>query len=81
VRGYGAEITFCEPNQAAREEALQKIVAETGAAFVHPYDDHRVITGQATCVKELIEEITDLDAVVAPVGGGGLLSGTALGAK
>lgn len=81
VRGYGAEITFCVPNQAAREEALQKIVAETGAEFVHPYDDHRVITGQATCVKELIEEIADLGAVVAPVGGGGLLSGTSLGAK
>lgn len=81
VRGYGADITFCEPNQVAREEALQKIVAETGAEFVHPYDDHRVITGQATCVKELIEEVPDLDAVVAPVGGGGLLSGTSLGAK
>ncbi|MBX9732678.1 MAG: pyridoxal-phosphate dependent enzyme [Chitinophagaceae bacterium] len=81
VKGYGAEITFCEPNQAAREAALQKIVAETGAEFVHPYDDHRVITGQATCVKELLEEIPDLQTVVAPVGGGGLLSGTSLGAK
>jgi threonine dehydratase len=81
VKGYGAEITFCEPNQAAREAALQKIVEETGAEFVHPYDDYRVITGQATCVKELIEEIPDLQTVVAPVGGGGLLSGTSLGAK
>jgi threonine dehydratase len=81
VKGYGAEITFCEPNQAAREAALQKIVEETGAEFVHPYDDNRVITGQATCVKELIEEISDLQTVVAPVGGGGLLSGTSLGAK
>jgi threonine dehydratase len=81
VKGYGAEITFCEPNQAAREAALQKIVDETGAEFVHPYDDYRVITGQATCVKELIEEIPNLQTVVAPVGGGGLLSGTSLGAK
>lgn len=80
VKGYGAEIIFCEPNQAAREAALQEIVATTGAEFIHPYDDYRVITGQATCVKELLEEIPDLDAVIAPVGGGGLLSGTSLGA-
>jgi threonine dehydratase len=80
VKGYGAEIIFCEPNQAAREAALHQVVAETGAAFVHPYDDVRVITGQATCVKELLETVPDLDIVVAPVGGGGLLSGTALGA-
>lgn len=80
VKGYGAEITFCEPNQAAREAAVQKIIEETGAEFIHPYDDYRVITGQATCVKELLEEVPDLRAVVAPVGGGGLLSGTCLGA-
>ena len=80
VRGYGAEVIICEANQAAREAALNKVVAQTGAAFIHPYDDYRVITGQATCVKELIEEISTLDAVITPVGGGGLLSGTCLGA-
>ena len=80
VRGYGAEVIICESNQAAREAALEKIVAETGAEFIHPYDDYRVITGQATCVKELIEEVPDLEIVITPVGGGGLLSGTCLGA-
>jgi len=80
VRGYGAEVIICEPNQAAREAALDKVVAETGAAFIHPYDDYRVITGQATCVKELIEEVPTIEVVIAPVGGGGLLSGTCLGA-
>ena len=81
VRGYGANVIICEPNQAAREAALDKVVAETGAEFIHPYDDYRVITGQATCVKELIEEIPTLDIVITPVGGGGLLSGTCLGAQ
>ena len=81
VRGYGATIIICESNQAAREAALEKIVAETGAEFIHPYDDYRVITGQATCVKELIEEVPDLEIVITPVGGGGLLSGTCLGAQ
>ena len=80
VRGYGAEVIICESNQAAREAALDKVVAETGAEFIHPYDDYRVITGQATCVKELIEEVPTLDVVITPVGGGGLLSGTCLGA-
>lgn len=80
VKGYGAEVIFCAPNQAAREEALNKIVAETGAEFIHPYDDDRVITGQATCVKELIETVPALEIIFTPVGGGGLLSGTALGA-
>jgi threonine dehydratase len=81
VRGYGAEVIICESNQAAREAALNKVVAETGAEFIHPYDDYRVITGQATCVKELIEEVPTLDVVITPVGGGGLLSGTCLGAQ
>ena len=80
VRGYGAEVIICESNQAAREAALDKVVSETGAEFIHPYDDYRVITGQATCVKELIEEVPSLDVVITPVGGGGLLSGTCLGA-
>jgi threonine dehydratase len=80
VKGYGAEVIFCAANQAAREEALNKIVAETGAEFIHPYDDDRVITGQATCVKELITTVPTVDFIFTPVGGGGLLSGTALGA-
>ncbi len=79
VKGYGAEVIMCEPNQAARESTLQNIVNETGATFVHPYDNDDVIEGQATCVKELIEEIPDIDIVITPVGGGGLLSGTCLG--
>jgi threonine dehydratase len=78
VRGYGAEITFCEPNQAAREAAIRQIIDATGAEFIHPYDDDRVIGGQATCAKELIEDTPGLEAVIAPVGGGGLLSGTSL---
>ena len=80
VKGYGAEVTFCENNQQAREETLQGIVDKTGAAFIHPYNDERVITGQATCAKELIEEVSSLDFILAPVGGGGLLSGTLLAA-
>lgn len=80
VRGYGAEVTICASNQAARESTLQEIVDRTGATFIHPYDNDEVITGQATCVKEMIEAIPDLDIVVTPVGGGGLLSGTCLGA-
>lgn len=80
VKGYGAEVIFCEPNQAAREASLQKVVDETGAEFIHPYDDNRVITGQATCVKELLATVPDIEVVFTPVGGGGLLSGTALGA-
>jgi threonine dehydratase len=80
VKGYGAEITFCEPNQAARESTVQNIIAETGAAFIHPYDDDRVIIGQATCAKEFIEEVPGLNVIIAPVGGGGLLSGTSLAA-
>ncbi len=80
VRGYGAEVTICASNQVARESTLEAIVERTGATFIHPYDNDEVITGQATCVKEMIEVIPDLDIVVTPVGGGGLLSGTCLGA-
>ena len=80
VRGYGAEIFFCETNQQAREKMLNEIVERTGAEFIHPYNDYRVITGQATCAKELIDEISNLDFIIAPVGGGGLLSGTLLSA-
>jgi threonine dehydratase len=78
VAGYGAEITYCESTQQAREATLLSIVRKTGAQFIHPYDDYRVIAGQATAAMEMIEQVCDLDAVIAPVGGGGLLSGTAL---
>ncbi len=80
VRAYGAEIFFCEPNQLARESLLQEVVDRTGAEFIHPYNNYAVITGQATCAKELIEEIPYLDFIITPVGGGGLLSGTLLSA-
>ena len=80
VKGYGAEVTICASNQAARESTLEAIVERTGATFIHPYDNDEVITGQATCVKEIIEAIPAIDIVVTPVGGGGLLSGTCLGA-
>ncbi len=78
VEGYGGRITFCEPTLAARESTLQRVVAETGATFVHPYDDFRIIAGQATAALELLEDVPDLDAVVVPVGGGGLAAGTCL---
>lgn len=80
VRGYGAEITFCEPTQQARESTLQQILDKTGAELIHPYNDYRVITGQASSAKELIEDIAGLDSIIAPVGGGGLLCGTLLAA-
>ena len=80
VKGYGAEIFFCEPNQQARETLLQQIVDKTGAEFIHPYNNYEVITGQATCARELIEEVSALDFIITPVGGGGLLSGTLLSA-
>jgi threonine dehydratase len=81
VRGYGARITFCTPTQAAREEALASVVERTGAAFIHPYNDLRVIAGQGTCAAEILEETGPLDFLMTPVGGGGLLSGTALSAR
>jgi threonine dehydratase len=80
VKGYGAEVTICASNQAARESTLEAIVERTGATFIHPYDNDEVITGQATCVKEIIDAIPAIEIVVTPVGGGGLLSGTCLGA-
>ena len=80
VAGYGGRITLCEPVLAAREAALAAVVARTGAAVVHPYDDERVIAGQGTAALELLQEVPDLDVILAPVGGGGLLSGTAIAA-
>jgi threonine dehydratase len=81
VIGYGAEVTFCEPNEQARAAACNKIIEETGAIFVHPFNDSRIIAGQATAAKEFIEEENDLDYIITPVGGGGLAAGTALAAS
>jgi threonine dehydratase len=78
VASYGAEIVFCKPTLEAREEGLSKVVERTGATFIHPYNDYRVISGQGSAALELCEEVPDLDIVMAPVGGGGLVSGTAL---
>ncbi len=78
VRGYGGVVFECEPSTTARESMLEAMVAKSGADFVHPYNDHRVIAGQATCSLELHEDIGDLDAIVAPIGGGGMISGTCL---
>ena len=78
VKRLGGEIVFCEPTLAAREACCTEIQARTGATLVHPYDDWRVIVGQGTAALELVEEIPGLDAIVAPVGGGGLLAGTAI---
>jgi threonine dehydratase len=81
VKGYGGMITFCEPTQQSRESTTAKVIQETGAVLIHPYNDYRIIAGQGTAVLELMEEISDLDFILAPVGGGGLLSGTAIAAK
>jgi threonine dehydratase len=80
VKGYGGRITLCEPTLSSRETTLHKIIEETGAIEIHPYNNPRIIAGQATSALELIEEIPGLDIIIAPVGGGGLLSGTALSA-
>ena len=80
VKGYNGIITECEPNIASRQATAQKIQIETGATFIHPYNDFNVILGNASAGKELLEEHPDLDAIVVPVGGGGLISGTALSA-
>ena len=81
VAGYGGQITFCEPTLAAREATQAEVVARTGATIVHPYNDARVIAGAGTAALELLQEHPELDVVLAPVGGGGLLSGTAIAAK
>ncbi|MBK9927213.1 MAG: pyridoxal-phosphate dependent enzyme [Anaerolineales bacterium] len=81
VAGYGGQITYCEPTLEARESTLERIRLETGANFVHPYNDERVISGQGTATLELLDTIPSLDAVITPVGGGGLLSGTSIAAK
>ncbi len=81
VKGYGAEIVFCESTIDAREETAQQIIQKTGATFIHPYNHPDVIAGQGTAAKELLEEVPELDAIITPVGGGGLMSGTLIAAK
>jgi len=81
VESYGGRITFCKPTLQAREETLQKIIDKTDALEIHPYNDYRIIAGQGTCALEMFDEIGHMDIIIAPVGGGGLLSGTALSIK
>ena len=81
VAGYGGQITYCEPTLEARESMLARITQVTGSTVIHPYDNERVIAGQGTAALELLEDLPDLDVIIAPVGGGGLISGTAIAAK
>ncbi len=81
VEGFGAQVHFCAPSLAAREAMCAEVVASTGGTLVHPYDDYDVIAGQGTAALELLADVGDLDAIIAPVGGGGLLSGTAIAAR
>ena len=81
VEGYGGRLSFCEPTQAAREAACARVLAETGATLIHPFENDDVMAGQGTAALELLEDIGDLDLILCPVGGGGLLSGTAVVAK
>ena len=78
VRGYGGIITECEPSTSSREEVFAEVQAKTGAEFVHPYNDPRVIAGQGTCSREFMEQTGGVDMMVAPIGGGGMISGTCL---
>ena len=78
VRGYGGTITECEPSTTSREDVFARVQAQTGADFVHPYNDPRVIAGQATCSRELMDQVEGLEQVIAPIGGGGMISGTCL---
>ncbi|MEP0985739.1 pyridoxal-phosphate dependent enzyme [Ekhidna sp.] len=78
VKGYDAEVIFCEPNDASRTKTCEEVVAKTGATLIHPFNDYNIIAGQATAAKELIEEVDDLDAIITPVGGGGLAAGSSL---
>lgn len=78
VEGYGGRIVYCSSDPANRQEVLDRVIADTGACLVHPFDDYRIIAGQGTTALELIEQVPDLDMVLVPVGGGGLISGVAL---
>ena len=81
VERYGGEIFYCEPNIKSREYTLEKMVQKSGGSIIHPYNDEKIIAGQGTAAKELIEKVANLDAIICPVSGGGLLSGTLLAAK
>lgn len=81
VEGYGGIITFCEPTLQAREDTLEKIIEESGAVMIHPYNQKEIIAGQGTCALELMQQQNNLDTIITPVGGGGLLSGTSITAK
>lgn len=81
IASYGGKITFCEPTLESREETQRQVAQETGASIIHPYNDDRIITGQGTAALELLQEVPDLDIILTPVGGGGLLSGTSIAAK
>src|SRR2546422_817232 len=81
VESYGAKIVFCEPNDAARQGACVDVIAKTGATLIHSFENEDVMAGQGTAAVELLEDISDLDLVMCPIGGGGLLSGTAIAAK
>ena len=81
VEGYGGQTVFCEPNQRAREEACARLIAETGATLIHPFENEDVMAGQGTIAVELLEEVPDLHLILCPVGGGGVLCGTAVAAK
>jgi threonine dehydratase len=81
VEGYGGRIVFCEPNQRAREEACARIIAETGATLIHPFENADVMAGQGTIAVELLEDVPELDFILCPVGGGGVLCGIAVAAK
>jgi threonine dehydratase len=81
VEGYGGRIVFCEPNQRAREETCARVISETGATLIHPFENEDVMAGQGTIAVELLEDVPELDFVLCPVGGGGVLSGVAVAAK
>lgn len=81
VEGYGADVVFCEPTEEAREEKCAEVIEKTGATLIHSFEDEHVISGQGTAAVELLEDVSNLDVVMCPVGGGGLLSGTAIAAK
>src|SRR5436190_13359625 len=81
VEGYGGRIVFCEPNQQAREEACAAVIAETGATLIHPFENEAVMAGLGTYAVQFVEDVPDLDLLLCPVGGGGVLCGTAVAAK
>ena len=81
VKHYGGRITFCEPTLAARESTAESVLRETGGTMIHPYNDERIIAGQGTAAVEFLEDVPELDVIMTPVGGGGLLAGTAIAAK